>query len=137
MNINSAAALIHRGDLAKRHWRPWPPPSWGASARPRGRVYSGAWSRFQAWATRRESRRFPHDPVTVAAYLVHRDALGLSFSSLAMDCKAISFFHRRTGLPTPTVSEGVKMTLAGVREPCRQARKGRAEAGPGGSWKKG
>ena len=63
--------------------------------------------------------------MTVAACLVHRDALGLSFASLAMDRKAISYFHRRAGLPAPTASEGVKMTLAGVRN--RAAERGRAE----------
>ena len=63
--------------------------------------------------------------MTVAAYLVHRDALGLSFASLAMDRKAISYFHRHAGLPTPTATEGVKMTLAGVRN--RAAERGRAE----------
>ena len=61
----------------------------------------------------------------MAAYLVHRDATGLSFASLAMDRKAISFVHRRAGLPSPTASEGVKMTMAGVRN--RAAERGRSE----------
>ena len=41
-----------------------------------------------------------------------------------MDRKAISYFHRHAGLPTPTASEGVKMTLAGVRN--RAAERGKA-----------
>ena len=126
MNTNSAAALIHtEGDLAARHLEAVAAAVLESQRPTTRKVYSGAWSRFQAWAHKEGVTSLPADPVTVAAYLVHRDALGLSFSSLAMDCKAISFFHRRAGLPTPTVSEGVKMTLAGVRN--RAAARGRAE----------
>ena len=125
MNINAAATIVHRGDLAKRHLEAVAAAVLESQRPTTRKVYSGAWSRFQAWAHKEGVTSLPADPVTVAAYLVHRDALGLSFSSLAMDCKAISFFHRRTGLPTPTVSEGVKMTLAGVRN--RSAKRGTAE----------
>ena len=125
MNTNSATALIHKGDLAKRHLEAVAAAVLESQRPTTRKVYSGAWSRFQAWAHKEGVTSLPADPVTVAAYLVHRDALGLSFSSLAMDRKAISFFHRRAGLPTPTVSEGVKMTLAGVRN--RGAKRRRAE----------
>ena len=125
MNINSAAPLVHRGDLSKRHLEAVA-AAVVESQRPTTRkVYLSAWNRFQAWAQKEGVTPLPADPVTVAAYLVHRDARGLSFSSLAMDCKAISFFHRHAGLPTPTVSEGVKMTLAGVKN--RAAKRGTAE----------
>lgn len=89
------------------------------------KVYAGAWKRFEDWAREREVQSLPADPVTVAVYLVHRDAQGLSLSSLAMDRKAISFFHRRCGLPTPTTAEDVKMTMAGVRN--RAAVRGKNE----------
>ena len=125
MNTNSATALIHKGDLAKRHLEAVAAAVLESQRPTTRKVYAGAWSRFQAWAHKEGVTSLPADPVTVAAYLVHRDALGLSFSSLAMDRKAISFFHRRAGLPTPTVSEGVKMTLAGVRN--RGAKRRRAE----------
>ena len=86
------------------------------SQRPSTRkAYTAAWKRFEAWARREGVRPLPAQPLTVAAYLVHRDAVGLSLASLAMDRKAISFFHRRAGIPTPTASQGVKMAIAGVR----------------------
>ena len=125
MNINSAAAMIHRGDLAARHLEAVAAAVLESQRPTTRKVYSAAWNRFQAWAKDEGVTPLPADPVTVAAYLVHRDALGLSFASLAMDRKAISYFHRRAGLPTPTASEGVKMTLAGVRN--RAAKRGRAE----------
>ena len=125
MNINSAAALIHGSDIATRHLRAVAAAVLESQRPTTRKVYSAAWDRFQAWAQNEGVTSLPADPVTVAAYLVHRDALGLSFASLAMDRKAISFFHRRAGLPTPTASEGVKMTLAGVRN--RAAERGRAE----------
>ena len=125
MNINSAAALIHGSDLATRHLKAVAAAVLESQRPTTRKVYSAAWDRFQAWAQNEGVTALPADPVTVAAYLVHRDALGLSFASLAMDRKAISFFHRRAGLPTPTASEGVKMTLAGVRN--RAAERGRAE----------
>jgi len=89
------------------------------------KVYAAAWKRFEDWARGEGVRSLPADPVTVAVYLVHRDAQGLSLASLAMDRKAISFFHRRCGLPTPTSGEEVRMTMAGVRN--RAAALGRIE----------
>ena len=117
--------MIHRGDLAARHLEAVAAAVLESQRPTTRKVYSAAWERFQAWAKDEGVTPLPADPVTVAAYLVHRDALGLSFASLAMDRKAISFFHRRAGLPTPTASDGVKMTLAGVRN--RAAERGRAE----------
>ena len=123
MNIHSATALANtessiantENDLAPRHLEAVA-TAVVESQRPTTRkVYLAAWNRFEAWAQTEGVKSLPADPVTVAAYLVHRNAMGLSFSSLAMDRKAISFFHRSAGLPTPTTSEGVRMTLAGVR----------------------
>ena len=126
MNINSAAALTHTDDELATRYLEAVAAAVLESQRPTTRkVYSAAWNRFQAWAQKEGVKSLPADPFTVAAYLVHRDASGLSFASLAMDRKAISFFHRRAGLSTPTASEGVKMTLAGVRN--RAAERGRAE----------
>ena len=96
------------------------------SQRPTTRkAYTSAWNRFQVWARQEGVKSLPAEPVTVAAYLVHRDALGLSFSSLEMDRKAVNFFHQSAGFPTPTASVSVKMTMAGVRK--RAAERGRAE----------
>ncbi len=84
------------------------------------------WKQFRAWAADEELESLPADPLTVAAYLVHRAAAGLSMSSLAMDRKAISYYHRTAGFPTPTAAEGVRQTLAGLKN--RAADEGRHES---------
>ena len=86
------------------------------SRRPATRkAYAGAWVRFKAWAETEGLEAIPADPLTVAAYLTLRAGKGMSVSSLAMDRKAISYYHRTAGLPSPTSSEGVRQTLAGLR----------------------
>ena len=107
------------------------------SRRPATRqAYAGAWSRFREWAGAEGLQTLPAEPVTVAAYLTRRAANGLSMASLAMDRKAISHYHRRAGFPTPTATEGVRRTFAGLtnqaveegRNEPRQARGLTAEA---------
>ena len=89
------------------------------------RAYEGAWQRFRAWAEAEGVQSLPAEPLTVAAYLAHRAAAGLSVASLAMDRKAISHYHRAAGHPTPTAVEGVRQTFAGLRN--RAAEEGRNE----------
>ena len=89
------------------------------------RAYARAWQRFKKWAEAEGLEALPADPVTVAAYLAHRSAAGLSGSTLGMDRKAISHVHRNHGFATPTSSEGVKQTLAGLRN--QAAEQGRGE----------
>lgn len=79
------------------------------------RAYASAWRGFRKWAKEEGLSSLPADPITVAAYLVHRVMRGLSISSLEMDRKAIGYYHRTAGHPSPTSSEGVKSTLAGLR----------------------
>ena len=85
------------------------------------RAYAGAWKRFRAWAEAEGLQPLPADPLTVAAYLVQRAADGRSMATLAMDRKAISQHHRAAGLPTPTASEGVRQTFAGLRNLAAEA----------------
>ena len=94
------------------------------------RMYESAWRRFRSWAEGEGVEALPAEPITVAAYLAHRAAAGLSMATIAMDRKAISHYHRRAGLPTPTATEGVRRTFAGLvnkaveegRNESRQAR---------------
>ena len=128
MHDDSAVALIQaeaEDDVAARHLEAVAAVVVESQRPSTRKAYAAAWKRFQDWAEEEGVTSFPADPVTVAAYLVHRDATGLSFASLAMDRKGISFFHRRAGIPSPTASEGVKMTMAGVRN--RAAERGRSE----------
>ena len=78
------------------------------------RVYASAWRRFRSWAEGEGLQPLPAEPLTVAAYLAHRAAAGLSMASVAMDRKSISHYHRRDGFPTPTATEGVRRTFAGL-----------------------
>ncbi len=85
------------------------------------RAYAGAWTRFREWAEAEGVQWLPAEPLTVAAYLAHRAAAGLSVASLAMDRKAISHHHRAAGHPTPTRVEGVRQTFAGLRNQAAEA----------------
>jgi len=79
------------------------------------RAYACAWNQFRTWAEAEGLESLPSDPVVVAAYLAQRAADGLSVASLELDRKAIGHYHRKAGLPSPTSSEGVRQTLAGLR----------------------
>ncbi len=79
------------------------------------RAYAGAWRKFRGWTEAEGLDSLPADPMTVAAYLVHRSGQGLSMSSLEMDRKAIGYYHRTAGQPNPATSEGVRATMAGLR----------------------
>ena len=78
------------------------------------RVYASAWRRFRSWVEDRGMQALPAEPLTVAAYLAHRAAARLSMATVALDRKAISHYHRRAGFPTPTATEGVRRTFAGL-----------------------
>ena len=78
------------------------------------RVYASAWRRFRSWAEGEGAEALPAEPLTVAAYLAHRAAEGLSMASVALDRKAISHYHRRAGFSTPTATEGVRRTFTGL-----------------------
>ncbi len=89
------------------------------------RSYAGAWRRFCAWAEAEGLQTLPADPITVAAYMTNRADQGLSGSSLSLDRKAISYHHRIAGWQTPTLSDDVKLTVAGLRN--RAAAEGRGD----------
>ena len=129
-------AISRTADLADRHLEGIA-AALEESRRPETRrAYASVWKQFRAWAESEGLDSLPADPLTVAAYLVHRAEAGLSLASLAMDRKSISYHHRTAGFPTPTASEGVRQTLAGLknraadegRQAPRQARGLTAEA---------
>ena len=94
------------------------------------RMYESAWRRFRSWAEGEGAEALPAEPLTVAAYLAHRAGAGRAMATVAMDRKAISHYHRRAGFATPTATEGVRRTYAGLvnqaaedgRNESRQAR---------------
>ncbi|MDE2981581.1 MAG: tyrosine-type recombinase/integrase [Gemmatimonadota bacterium] len=79
------------------------------------RVYACAWRKFREWAREEGLPSLPADPMTVAAYLVYRMRQGLSISSLELDRKAIGYYHRIAGRMNPSLAEGVRNTMAGLR----------------------
>ena len=89
------------------------------------RAYAGAWKRFRHWAESESLASLPADPMAVAAYLASRAGQGYSQSTLSLDRKAISHYHRAADLSTPTASEEVRSTLAGLRN--QAALEGRGE----------
>ena len=57
---------------------------------------------------------YPAAPETVAAYLAHRAASGLSMASLRLDRSAIRNAHRDATLATPTDHAGVAAVMRGL-----------------------
>ena len=137
MNINSAAALIHRGDLAKRHLEAVAAAVLESQRPTTRKVYSGAWSRFPGLGAQGGSH--------VAS---RRPGHGGRLSGSPRRSGVVVFFarHGLQGdqlLPSPhrtadTHSFGRRQDDPGRgEEPFRQARNGRAEAGPEGLREEG
>ena len=115
MSRGTSSALRHVGGLDERHIEAIAAAVTHSQRPATRRAYAGAWKRFCDWTRGEGLRSLPADPLTVAAYLVQRAADGRLIPTLAMDRKAISHHHRVAGHPTPTSSEGVRQTFAGLR----------------------
>lgn len=79
------------------------------------RAYAAAWQRWATWAADRGAVALPGAPEHVAAYLAERHASGLKAATIAVDRAAIAAAHKAAGLADPTATEGVRLTLAGLR----------------------
>ncbi|WP_017555887.1 site-specific integrase [Nocardiopsis baichengensis] len=94
------------------------------------RAYRTDWVAFTAWCMAEHRTSLPADPVDVAVYLaaaadtVRRDdpaRWALSPSTLERKAAAIAAVHGAHGLPSPTRSEVVRLTLRGIRRRRRAA----------------
>lgn len=90
-------------------------------------VYRCMWGQWERWCRARGGVPMPAAPAMICAYLTERAGEGVSVGTLDMDCGAISYVHRRHGLPDPVLSEGVRQVRRGLRRligaaPRRQAR---------------
>lgn len=90
------------------------------------RSYESAIRTFTAWAQKRGHTAFPSSPLTVAAYVAHRDQAGRSYATIARDVAAIAAAHSDRGHPDPTQQHGVRQVLRAVARrrgtsPTRQA----------------
>ncbi|ASF07547.1 putative site-specific recombinase [Nocardia brasiliensis NBRC 14402] len=86
------------------------------------RAYRTDWIAWSAWCVAESRQAMPADPLDVAVYLAaaadaRRDTGGWAFSAATLERKsaAIAAVHAANGLPSPTRSDVVRLTLRGIR----------------------
>jgi site-specific recombinase XerD len=77
------------------------------------RAYSGAMSRFEAWAGANSLQHLPATPATVAVYLAHLADSGLKVSTIVQSWAAIRKAHAERGCLLE--EHHIQRTLAGIR----------------------
>ena len=89
------------------------------------RAYSGQWRQFVAWAGDAGVPWLPAAPVDVAEYLTALVGRGVGIATVRQAVSAIGAAHRAAGADSPTESEVVRLTMAGLsrqnRRPAVQA----------------
>ncbi len=78
------------------------------------RAYATAFGAFELWCHRYELSALPAAPDTVACYLTALAARDAAVATLRTRIVAISQAHKAAGLPSPTQSETVRRTMAGI-----------------------
>ena len=79
------------------------------------RAYRADWKIFEAWCEQKELAPLPARPETVAMFLSSEADQGKSPATLRRRLAAIRLAHRMADLESPTNSELVKGTFAGIR----------------------
>ncbi|MFI6044927.1 site-specific integrase [Nocardia sp. NPDC051321] len=86
------------------------------------RAYRTDWIAWSAWCLAETRQAMPADPLDVAVYLAaaadaRRDTGEWAFSAATLERKsaAIAAVHAANGLPSPTRSDVVRLTLRGIR----------------------
>lgn len=86
------------------------------------RAYRTDWIAWSAWCLTESRQAMPADPLDVAVYLAaaadaRRDTGEWAFSAATLERKsaAIAAVHAANGLPSPTRSDVVRLTLRGIR----------------------
>ncbi len=79
------------------------------------RAYRADWKIFEAWCEQKELSPLPARPETVAMFLSSEADQGKSPATLRRRLAAIRLAHRMADLESPTNSELVKGTFAGIR----------------------
>jgi len=85
------------------------------------RVYRGALTEFRDFAWARGLDHIPASPATVIEYLTALADAGAKVSTIEVKLAAIAWAHRIGQHPDPTVFEGVKAVMAGIRRELRRA----------------
>ncbi|MFE1591125.1 site-specific integrase [Nocardia sp. NPDC058705] len=86
------------------------------------RAYRTDWIAWAGWCAVEQRQALPADPLDVAVYLAasadaRRESGAWAFSPATLDRKsaAIAAVHAANGLPSPTRSDVVRLTLRGIR----------------------
>jgi hypothetical protein len=90
------------------------------------RAYQSDWHAFEAFCIPRGLDVLPATATACAAYLASAAERGMSASTIGRRTAAIKWRHRLSGHVSPTDSEAVKATLAGIGREIGTARSGRA-----------
>ena len=77
-------------------------------------TYGSSWKQFIGWCGPLALPYLPASPDTVVAYIAAK-AETLRPTTIKKHLAAIAVAHRTAGLPTPTDSEMVRLTMAGLR----------------------
>jgi site-specific recombinase XerD len=79
------------------------------------RAYGSDLRHFEAWCHTNGRQSLPAAPETVADYIADLAATGVAAATLTRRLSAISQAHKMAGFETPTHSQLVRMTAAGIR----------------------
>jgi integrase len=77
-------------------------------------AYASDWSQFVEWCAQEGVESLPASPTTVCNWIAHL-ATTYKVASISRKVAAVGAAHRTAGLDSPTTSEAVKLTMAGVR----------------------
>lgn len=84
------------------------------------RAYASDWAHFEAWTARHGLDSLPAAPETVALY-VSDLAATLRPSTINRRLCAISVYHQRAGLESPSSAAGVREVMKGIRRSLKTA----------------
>ena len=76
-------------------------------------VYASHWKKWQRWCSTHGVPDLPAAAEDLAAYLAEQ-ATSLAMTTIRTAAAAISYYHTRSGQPSPDRHEGVQRTLAGL-----------------------
>jgi site-specific recombinase XerD len=79
------------------------------------RAYRSDLLHFEAWCEDRACQSLPAAPETVADYIAALAEMGMKPATITRRLSAISQAHRMAGLESPTQTQLVRMTAAGIR----------------------
>ena len=79
------------------------------------KAYEVDWRDFQGWVSKNGLDSLPASIEAVVLYLANLSEKGLKPASISRKVAAIKFAHRQAGLQSPTDSEPVKATMAGIK----------------------